>query len=78
MVVNEIYEADIRDYTENKYQKMRPTTEIKLAVFSNYISVLDLIPELSKQGILNVRATSQPVLISYSARETSLFTVETC
>lgn len=54
MVVNEIYEADIRDYIENKYQKTKPKTEIKLAVFANYISVLDLIPELSKQGILNV------------------------
>lgn len=53
-MVNESFEADMRDYVENKYQKTKSKTEIKFFVFSNYISVLDLIPEMSKQGILNV------------------------
>lgn len=53
-MVNESFEAEMRDYVENKYQKTKSKTEIKFFVFSNYISVLDLIPEMSKQGILNV------------------------
>ena len=53
IVVNEIFEADMRDYVENRYQKLKAKTQFKLFSFSNYISVLDLIPELHKQGILN-------------------------
>lgn len=45
----------MRDYIENRYQKTKPKTQFKFFVFENYISVLDLVPEMSKQGMLNVR-----------------------
>lgn len=47
-MVNEIFEADMRAYIENRYQKSRQKTQIKFFVFKNYVSVLDLIPKMSK------------------------------
>ena len=60
-MVNVIFEADMREYIENRYQKTKPKTQFKFFVFENYISVLELVPEMSKQGMLNVSGSrAQP------------------